>query len=74
MCVQVPTGARKGHGPPGARVISSCGCGAEAELGGFGCPQVLQSSLCTRFLKNTVPSSEYCPNFVYLPYQICNII
>lgn len=44
------------HGPPGAGVTSSCGCGAEAELGCFGYPQVLQSSLC----------SEYCPNlYIY---------
>lgn len=28
----------------------------------------------TMLLRNLVQSSEYCSNFAYLPYQICNII
>lgn len=53
MCVQVSTEARKGQGPPGAEVTSSCGCGAEAELGCFGYPQGLQSSLWHNVFKES---------------------
>lgn len=78
VCVWVPTEAREGRAwNSGVEVEWLWLWVPETERGCSGCPRKHSvTSLAQQFsvLRNLVESLEYCPNFIYLPHQICNSI